>query len=80
MILQTLSLISGILFVGTIILATNLSAAKAFANQRLSTSLQVASDRALNDVQTWARDTLALAGCGKSHAAGVDLPGFPRYN
>jgi len=60
MLIQALSLVSALLFLVGIILATNFTVAKNIANQKMAFSLQIASGRALNDAQSWARDTLAL--------------------
>lgn len=60
MLLQALSIVSGILLVTTLILATNFTVAKNIRSARLSYSLESASTRAFNDAQIWARDTLAL--------------------
>lgn len=60
MLIQALSLVSALLFLVGVILATNFTVAKNIANQKMAFALQIASGRALNDAQSWARDTLAL--------------------
>lgn len=60
MLIQALSLVSALLFLVGVILATNFTVAKNLANQKMAFALQIASGRALNDAQSWARDTLAL--------------------